>query len=255
MFGSEWTSEYYDVMDFYYWEPQHLGKIKNPRSKYHNPQKSLEHIQKMEVSLNHMFNVFFRLAPSNFTNNLLAEVCNICIEDKFSMCGSDVVMGFSKSVQPDLLFTSDDTNFSIEMKIRTKSSLEQVYKYALLHWLEQQHSNKNKQSVLLYIGIGSFQNLWSDKFISEQNLIDSVLSSDLNVLKSRVEKFENIDINWTEVDSILSNTIIRHCTYDDFNNLLNKYIKSSIVETISYETLTKLFNGLSLEMKRRRLTL
>lgn len=58
MFGKEWTSEYYDVMEFYYWEPQHLGKIKNPKSQYSNQLKSLEHIQNMEVSLNHMFNVF-----------------------------------------------------------------------------------------------------------------------------------------------------------------------------------------------------
>ena len=142
MFGNKWTSEYYDVMEFYYWEPQHLGKIKNPKSRYNNQFKSLEHIRNMEVSLNHMFNVFFRLTPSKFVSDLLSTTCNVVADSKLSMQGRYDVRKFSKMVQPDLLFVSDNINFSIEMKIGAKSSLEQVYKYALLHWLEQQHSGR-----------------------------------------------------------------------------------------------------------------
>ena len=221
MFGNKWTSEYYDVMEFYYWEPQHLGKIKNPKSRYNNQFKSLEHIRNMEVSLNHMFNVFFRLTPSKFVSDLLSTTCNVVADSKLSMQGRYDVRKFSKMVQPDLLFVSDNINFSIEMKIGAKSSLEQVYKYALLHWLEQQHSGRKRQSVLLYIG----------------------------KLQIRAKKVEDIDINWDEVQDILSNTIIDYCSYSDFNRLLNGYSDES-----SSETEVKLFDGLSFELEKRGLS-
>ena len=249
MFGNKWTSEYYDVMEFYYWEPQHLGKIKNPKSRYNNQFKSLEHIRNMEVSLNHMFNVFFRLTPSKFVSDLLSTTCNVVADSKLSMQGRYDVRKFSKMVQPDLLFVSDNINFSIEMKIGAKSSLEQVYKYALLHWLWQQHSGRKRQSVLLYIGKGEFQDLWSEKFNNFQELIKVAIDFDIGKLQIRAKKVEDIDINWDEVQDILSNTIIDYCSYSDFNRLLNGYSDES-----SSETEVKLFDGLSFELEKRGLS-
>jgi hypothetical protein len=244
MFGKEWTSEYYDVMEFYYWEPQHLGKIKNPKSQYSNQLKSLEHIQNMEVSLNHMFNVFFRLAPSHFTNTLLNKFCNTSIGDQFFMQGRYDIRRFSQLVQPDLLFTSDSANFSIEMKIGAKSSLEQVYKYALLHWLEQEYSGIKKKSILLYIGKNDFQSLWVDKFKNPIDVINSAIELDISNLKNKGLKVENIDIDWDEVKNILSNTIIGHCNYSEFSQLLSNNKDNN-------EVTGKLFNGLISELDRR----
>lgn len=248
MFGDRWTSEYYDVMEFYYWEPQHLGKIKNPKSRYNNQYKSLEHIRNMEVSLNHMFNVFFRLAPSNFVNSLVNVTCDTKVKDKFLMQGRYNVREFSQLVQPDLLFTSSSANFSIEMKIEAKSSIEQVYKYALLNWLEQQHSGVNRKSILLYIGKGNFKNLWSEKFNNPQEVVKAAIDFDISKLQLRANKVENVKINWDEVRSILSNTIIGYCNYSDLNHLLNNHCNKQ-----SSETELKLFDGLCFEIKERGL--
>ena len=70
---SSWNNEYYDIMNFYYWEPQHLGKIKNPNSKIQSIHDALSHIAKMEVSLNHQFNLFFQLLPSVILNDILYQ--------------------------------------------------------------------------------------------------------------------------------------------------------------------------------------
>ena len=66
---SSWNNEYYDIMNFYYWEPQHLGKIKNPNSKIQSIHDALSHIAKMEVSLN----------PVSYTHllrNFLGRTCD-----------------------------------------------------------------------------------------------------------------------------------------------------------------------------------
>lgn len=222
MFGKEWTSEYYDVMEFYYWEPQHLGKIKNKESRYNNAKKALKHIQNMEVSLNHMFNVFFRLAPSTFTNKMINECFNKSIKEKFMQQGRYSVSEFCSLVQPDLLFSAKDTNFSIEMKIGAKSSLEQVYKYSLLHWLEQQYNKKTKESFLLFIGKGDFTNLWKERFSTIKELKEAVLVSDIEKLKIKANK-EKIVVNWDEVKDLLEVTKIAYCSYSQFATILKTF--------------------------------
>ena len=135
------------------------------------------------------------------------------------------------------------------MKIGAKPSLEQVYKYALLHWLEQQHTHTHKQSFLLYIGRGDFQNLWSEKLIKPKDVIKAAIESDISNLKLRASKVESVDINWDEVENVLSNTIIGYCNYADFESLLSEYPDNNPSEIV-----VKLFGGLSSELKRRGLT-
>jgi hypothetical protein len=97
------------------------------------------------------------------------------------------------------------------MKIGAKSSLEQVYKYALLHWLEQQHTHTHKQSVLLYIGKGDFQNLWSEKFIKPKD--NSTVARML--YDHRTTKSENINVvNQKEFKNIVSElSLTLHSAY------------------------------------------
>ncbi|ALE52253.1 hypothetical protein SP60_02865 [Candidatus Thioglobus autotrophicus] len=262
----DWTSQYYDTAEFYYWEPQHLGKIKNPKSRYNNQQDVLDHIQNMEVSLNHMFNVFFRIVPSQFINTLLNETCNINtdsiirtdVQDNFYMQGRYDVLKFSKLVQPDLLFTSEITNFSIEMKIGAKSSLEQVYKYALLHWLEEKHTVIKKESVLLYMGVKEeFSSLWSEKFSNPYEAIQAALELDIDNLKIRASKTESIQINWSEVKDILKRTTISYCSYPTFCTMLNVQSQRMQSEASSLECkeMTRnLFDGMWSELSRRGLS-
>ncbi len=254
MFGKEWTSEYYDVMEFYYWEPQHLGKIKNPKSRYSNEKKALQHIQNMEVSLNHMFNVFFRLAPSSFINQMIANYFKRDIQDKFTPQGRYDVSKFSSLIQPDLLFSSEETNFSIEMKIGAKSSLTQVYKYSLLHWLEQKHSASQKESFLLYMGKNSFNDLWTESFSTIKELKKQVLTLDIDNLKIKASKNEAISIEWNEVQNLLDNTAIAYCNYSEFAALLKEFPMHLLDKSVASETLDKLFSGLYLELERRGLT-
>jgi len=50
----------------------------------------------MEVSLNHMFNVFFRIVPSKFINTLLDEACNI---DTSPVIRTDVQEDFEAKIK------------------------------------------------------------------------------------------------------------------------------------------------------------
>ena len=240
-------------MEFYYWEPQHLDKKKNIDNRYTNSDKALRHIQKREVSLNHMFNVFFRLAPSPLINFMHNAYYNEKINDNFTLQNRYSISQFSALIQPDLLFNSNTINFSIEMKIEAKSSLEQVYKYALLHWLEQKHSAISKQSYLFFIGKNDFSSLWKEKFPDIRTLKENLQDFDNEALKVKVKRKEKIEVNWEEVDTIANETKIAYCNYTNFSHLLKNYLSKVTSGCTADETLHKLVLGLSDELERRGL--
>ena len=85
---SQWNDEYYEIIDFYFWEPQHIGRSKTEKSRYKNMEDVKNHILNMEVSLNHQLNIFFRLAPEDFINKLVKNYFHNSFDDKYLFHGS-----------------------------------------------------------------------------------------------------------------------------------------------------------------------
>lgn len=72
-----WLDSYYDAVEFFYWEPQHMrASVQAPNGgnalpKFANVRK---HLRKMEVTLNHNINQFFLFAPLSLRNDLFKHV-------------------------------------------------------------------------------------------------------------------------------------------------------------------------------------
>lgn len=134
----------------------------------------------------------------------------------------------------------------------SKSSLEQVYKYALLHWLEQKHHDREKQSILVFIGKEDFGGLWPEKYPDSRELVQAALRMELSDLKSKALK-EEVSVNWNGVSEVLSRTIVGFCNYSDFGSMIARYRDSVPSDNRLFETVEKLFNGLYQELCRRGL--
>jgi len=249
---THWTTEYYDIMEFYFWEPQHLDLVKKNGDKK-NLAGVLGHIQRMEVSLNHLFNLFFRLIPSDFSNRLLASYAALEHVAPLTFTGREDYEAFSRMVQPDLLLRSNTLNFSIEMKIGAKSSLEQVWKYSLLHWQEEQHTGVSKDSALLYIGKRDFRFLWKEKFQSIEELKSAAIAFNTSDLASKATTNETVKIDWPAVKATLERTSIGYCSYQDFDQFLSNYGEGLSGSKAANETVHKLISGLRKEMVFRGL--
>lgn len=252
--GHDWTSEYYEILEFYYWEPQHLGRSRSSRARYENPEQALAHVQNMEVSLNHMFNIFFRLAPDEVIHELMTESLG-CedLEPKRLLTRRDI-SEFCQLVQPDLTFQSVDTNFSIEMKLKAKSSLEQVWKYALLHYLADTHDGNTRSSYLLYLGKSRFRGLWRQPISDIEDLVQAALTEDIRELRAKVKEAENVAVDWNLVRQVLEQTRIGYWTYVDLAAFLNNTLGSDRSTSGPAQSFMKLTTGLADELGRRRLT-
>ncbi len=166
-FGPHWNTNYYEILQDYYWEPQHLdcGRLNLPR--FSNDRKMLWHIHQMEVSLNHILALFFSLAPRDFIQVL-----------EFAAFGSHSSAAFRQvslfelrtgnkhdPTQPDVFLVSADRCLSIEVKVSATSGLEQVAKYALLHLdFALRNGIPTDGSRLIYLTPRPVSLTWKEKF-------------------------------------------------------------------------------------------
>ncbi|MBW4540663.1 MAG: hypothetical protein KME43_16165 [Myxacorys chilensis ATA2-1-KO14] len=173
--ASTWNTEYYDIMSFFYWEPQHLGKKGYPESKYQSVKEVMDHLKAMEVSLNHQFNLFFRLLPESLYLHFFRSVISGLVEENYHYQSCEEVegLGLNDATQPDMLFVGSKSIIGVELKIRAKTTVEQVLKYAMLFYFEQRHSGLAKECNLIFFAPGTFGELFREPVVSIEALKSS----------------------------------------------------------------------------------
>lgn len=253
MFEHDWTSEYYEIIEFYFWEPQHLGRKKTNKSLYSTPIEALKHVQDMEVSLNHMFNLFFRLAPAGIPSHMIADATGSQVQSATQLLTRRNISSFCELVQPDLMFQGDSVNFSIEMKLKAKSSLEQVWKYALLHTLADAHDGQDRASYLMLLGKGEFSSLWKEDINTPDELRKFLKDAKLYKLQRKAKEVEKMPIDWNRVRETLEKTSILYWNYQTLKMFLKGLIEPFTGANRAEQTFVHLVNGMVAELARRKL--
>jgi hypothetical protein len=90
-----WTSEYYDIVGFYYWEPQILNR-QSKRDEKKSFDDVIARIKRLEVPLNHILNIFFVLAP----NSLLQKFFGNLFDENLKNDVFDIAGRVQKETQP-----------------------------------------------------------------------------------------------------------------------------------------------------------
>ena len=83
----DWLDSYYEALEFFYWEPQHLRsktdasveakELAEIAKKSTRVEQVTSHLREMEVTLNHNIKQFFLLAPDAFLNSLFENLFGI----------------------------------------------------------------------------------------------------------------------------------------------------------------------------------
>ncbi len=179
--GGTWCDEYREIVGFYYWEPQHLGRIKNPVTRYKNFESVWDHISGMEVALNHLLNMYFSLVPMELVN---AET-NWIQQDSYRFVGCVELEGISDFTQPDLLFRGGRADCAIELKVaKEKVTLAQIQKYVLLQAVA---APSTPLQILVITTQSPFEESFADRFESAEQLRQALAILPIPAhLKSRV---------------------------------------------------------------------
>lgn len=251
--AGHWNSEYYDNLEFFYFEPQHLGKIKNPNSEIQSPKDAIDHLKRMEVCLNHQMNLFFRLAPLAYQQGLFRQCFGADFDDQWSLVGKELDREWKvdNGTQPDLFFAGRTTNVCIELKLGSKLTLEQVLKYVFLNKLEQRHSGLEKRYYLLFMGKGEFRDQWREKF--EDTKAMSLALRETTFSGSLKRWASKIMVDEGEIGAAADKTAFSFLSYQGFASSLAAFKKDIDGASPHSETIVELFNGMLAELRERRL--
>lgn len=248
-----WLETYYAALEFVYWEPQHLGRKKNPEARLDSFKKVSKRLRGLEVTLNHNIDQFLRLAPSAFRNNLFASVFEKDFPHSFHMHGREVDQDFKLigAMQPDFVFESQVEVVSIEMKIDAKSSVSQVLKYALLGLAIELSHEAPRQHHLLMLGRGPFDGLWKERFKDLAELRSAVSGADLQAfLRTQPVRFRPHLQTFTRVVQELQ---ISWLTYSGLARFLRCASPPQHDGTPGAEVYRKLITGMVGELSLRQL--
>jgi hypothetical protein len=172
----DWTDIYYNVMNYYFWEPKRLRRLSYSRlvklARKYEKSKGLLNILKPahggkgieqevmqsayidEEPFNHQLEFFFRLAPKNSFKALFNH-CDLPIFDERPEILTRTAELVFQGVQPDLLIISRTSALMVEVKpARGKSSAGQVAKYASLSHRLRRARPEIKNIKLLYLANG-----------------------------------------------------------------------------------------------------
>ena len=250
---STWNNEYYENLEFYYWEPQHLGKKKDPDSSVKSLTESVAKLRKMEVSLNHIFNMFFRLCPSVITDHILWKITGYKqLGDVIYQPRQNNQELYGKNVtQADMMLLDDSSVVAIEMKLDSKTSLEQLVKYAMLFAFEKEISGKDKNLHLIYLTKCEFPRMFKEKIVDMDDLTSKF---DTTLIPDKT-KSGNVELHGikNEIVDVLKKMNICFITYTEFYNIIRE-IKDGIDTTERYsDMLISLTDGMLNELESRNL--
>ena len=245
------TEIVYDIYSFLYREPQHLGKMKNPESAYTTYDKAMTNMQKKEVSLNHLANIFFSFLPSDLLHQFFLQSVQKSLQadeyDLFVRSLDKVVQGIGDFTQPDIFFVGEQNTISLEMKIGAKSSLEQLMKYAFLHYKEQETSGVQKVHHLIYLGKWAFTSLREEKFDDVEALKNAFTTYQIPQ-KSKKWKI-SLGQYTQEIRSMVEQMNISYILYTD----LKQFCLDNLPDQKANRQLYKLLQGMIEELEMRRL--
>ncbi|HKD86618.1 MAG TPA: hypothetical protein VKB58_17855, partial [Terriglobales bacterium] len=127
---SNWLDSFYEALEFFYLEPQHIFLKKGSAAELETLAKVVKkatrledvkkHLRKMEVTLNHNIRQFFLLAPNALRNEFFEKVFGTDFHGEFMMpggAGIDKEFELQNAMQPDFLFVSELDVVAIEMKV------------------------------------------------------------------------------------------------------------------------------------------
>lgn len=252
-FGPHWNTNYYEILQDYYWDPQHLdrGRLKPPR--FGNDKKVLWHIHQMEVSLNHLLALFFSLAPRDFIQRLELAAFGSHSSAAFRQVSLFELRTAHRHdpTQPDVFLVSTDRCLSIEVKIDAKSGLEQVAKYALLHLdFALRNGIPADGSRLIYLTPRPVSKTWKEKFPDVAAMRCALADFYFANLLSKAKVSREITPAGFKAAALAMP--VAHLTFADFYHLAADYAATLPSDaTPPVDTAAKLFAGLLHELSFR----
>ena len=238
-----WPDEYESILEFYFWEPQHLNRFSPPPDRRKALNTVLEHLRAKEVPLNHLFSIFFSLAPAALSARLISAIAPDITSSSADLINSSA---FRRSklrgiCQPDLLLIVDGRPVFLELKLQAKTSKEQLLKYALAG--ETIGANRDTPPALVLVGR-------SAKFAAA-DIFEREREAGSLIVPAKIERRAfSVDVSPERLVEAARRMPIFRASYADIRNHLLSELETISTEVEGGQTLRKLVVGMVYVLER-----
>lgn len=249
---SSWIDEYYAVFEFLFWEPQHIGKRKNPDSPMRGAEDVLAHVSSIETTLNQQLVMMLSLLPEPWTLDLLEFLTGRKPAVPVALNSRETrrLPAVSGNVtQPDLLFLGDGEILAVEMKIEARCDLEQVRKYLLLAALEGAEAPADTRFGLGFLGRRDCRSFFREGFADVEAVRAAILSQPIPESLGTMATAPHAD----GMRQIAAGCALQHRTYAELDAHLGARCTELGPGDPGSETLLRLVEGFRRELRAREL--
>lgn len=176
---NSWSDGYYNAVRFYFWAPELLSKVtlsqlRKQALNFPGSEALVEHfvekidgspglerrtfekLDRQEEPFNHQLEIFLRLSPKAFLDQILAEFDLPPFKERPAVLTRTVEQVWP-GTQPDILLLAEDQALALEVKPPHGRSFEgQLAKYALLFRNIRRTRPSVKATNLIFLANGSF---------------------------------------------------------------------------------------------------
>lgn len=182
-----WTDEYREIVEFYYWQPQDIGRA-NGVKRFKNADEMWDHVSRIEVSLNHVLNIFFSLYPLHKLDCFDADDSHVML----SAWQLELLQREQKNAtQPDTFFEGNNKNIAIELKTASKSDLAQVIKYIRFNEALLDSESKDFELVML-TPFDDISKVFKEKYQTIMELQDAIQGAGVTPPKISIISFNQL---------------------------------------------------------------
>jgi len=176
---SSWIDEYYETFELLFWEPQHIGKQKNPDSRLRRPADVLARARRVEVTLNQQLSMMLSLLPERWVDGLLEFLTGRKPESPVALNSPEtrkLRAVYGNVTQPDIASFGEGEVLAVEMKVDARCDLDQVRKYLLLAALEGAEVPADTRFGLGFLGPRDCRSFFREGFADVEEVRAAVLS-------------------------------------------------------------------------------
>ncbi len=233
-----WPDAYWSALEFYFWEPQHLNRFSPP-----SPDKKrglgdvMSRLRAKEVPLNHLFSIFFSLAPAALAARLV-EATAPGVKGSSARFISSPEFRHSKLCgicQPDLFLIVDGRPVFWELKLDSRTSTEQILKYALVGTALS--GEEGTTPALVLVGRTS-------AFREADVFADELAKASLQVPTNVEQHALRLNVTTEKLVAAAQKMPIYRSSYSDIRECLKAELESIDSEMESGQTLCKLLRGM-----------
>ncbi len=278
-----WNSKYWDILNQLYWTPKYLGlrSIKKDLWQVEGDRVSIPidelisgaslYTRKLRIAdlrddllgkeeiLNHVFDLTFGIAPDELLRHAFLTPLGIDDLGPFESLGGEVAKrygwGDSDNVtQQDGLFISSNSAVAVEIKLASKSSPEQILKYAaLLTWEELATGRRDNLGLLYIIPQDALQTHWSNCGLAGAEVASDFLDrSWKRPLPANIRKF--VDKHRDDVAGVLGRLKLGVMSWADFRARLAGFSEQVGGANAGDQTLRRLISGFISQIDMHRST-